>query len=204
MFSSLALSLVLAAAASRTYVLETGVYEEITIDDGEVWLCVMPAEVAPCKIQVTKVPLVDGEATKVSVPGKEPLFLLKGTASVKPGKIVSLYRQSDTTPPVIKVELRGKKYSIREVEAVSSSGLPGQRLRLEHGGRQMTLAEAYARDFYDLVWAGDLDGDGRLDAYVRITHHTSWTDEVLFLSSADTTAKALTARAAKLTIRKME
>ena len=63
MFASAAL-----AAKLRTYVLETGVYHKIVIDDGEVWLGVYPAgdhaEVRECKLRVRRVPnLVDDEST---------------------------------------------------------------------------------------------------------------------------------------------
>jgi len=208
MASHLVLSLLFAAAASRTYVLETGLYDKITLDNGEVWLCVNPAggiaEVAPCKVEVRKLQLDDGPATKVSVANKEPLFLLKGAASVKPGRVTSLYARGDDSPAVIEATLHDKKYVIRTVEGERADGSPVQRLRLELGKRQMILGECAGRDDLFPVWAGDLDGDGRLDVYINITHHNGWTEEILFLSSADATGKALTARAAKLTIQKRE
>jgi hypothetical protein len=190
-------------------VLETGLYEKIVVDDGEVWLCVSPggsqADVAPCKIQVRKVTFDDGPATKVSVSNKEPLFLLKGAAAVKPGKVASLFTENDNAPDTITVVLQGKKYVIRRTQGTrKSDGWRFERLSLHLGGRQMVLGDCPARDGIRPLWAGDLDGDGRLDLYVRVEHHGGWVEQILFLSSADSTGKALTAQAAKLLVQKLE
>jgi hypothetical protein len=40
-----------------------------------------------------------------------------------------------------------------------------------------------------LVWAGDLDGDGRLDLYMDLTDHYNVTNYVLFLSSRAVTGE---------------
>ncbi len=202
------------AANPRTYVLETGVYDKIVIDDGEVWLGVFSAgaqaDVRECRLRVRRVPSPDddgrgSQATKIeATPKKEPLFLLKGARSVKPGKVTSLYTAGDEFPATIAVTLRGRKYLLKTVEEKERDGRRVERLKLELGGKRMILGECGARDSVYPVWAGDLDGDGRLDVYVRIEHHNYAMEQVLFLSSADATGKALTARAAKLSIRKLE
>lgn len=203
----------IAATKMRTYVLETGVYDKIVLDGGEVWLGVYPsgnqADVRECKLRVRRVPneMDDGNtpATKVeATPNREPLFLLKGSPSVKPGKVRSLYTWTDEVPQTIHLNLGGKKYRLVTSEEEESDGRAVSRLRLKLDGKQMVLGDCGIRDSIYPAWAGDLDGDGRLDVYVRIEHHNFAMEQILFLSSADPTGKALTARAAKLTIRKLE
>lgn len=203
------LSVPVFAAGPRTYVLETGVYDRIVIDDGEVWLGVYPTQVRQCKLRVRRTANPIGEpgappATKIDVPpNPEPLFLLKGSPNVKPGSVRSLYVRGDEVPDRIAVTLGNRKYVLETVEEETKDG-PVLRLKLRLGGKQMTLGECGARDGISPVWAGDLDGDGRLDVYVRIEHHNFAMEQVLFLSSADATGNALTARAARLSIRKLE
>ncbi len=36
---------------------------------------------------------------------------------------------------------------------------------------------------WSLIWAGDLDGDGKLDLYVNVTQHYNVSERKLFLSS---------------------
>lgn len=215
-YALIVLSLPIAAAAAkpRTYVLEAGVYDRIVIDDGEVWLGVYPgagrAELHQCKLRVRRVenPVDESapKATKIDVapPNKEPLFLLKGAASVKPGSVPSLYTKGDDFPPTITVKLGDKKYVLETSEAEEADGRAVSQLKLRLGGKQMILGDCGARDSIYPVWAGDLDGDGRLDVYVRIEHHNFAVEQLLFLSSADATGKALTARAAALTIRRLD
>lgn len=201
-----ALATAIAAAKTRTYVLETGVYDKIVIDDGEVWLGVYPAgnsaTVRTCKLRVRQV----DQATKVeSTTNGAPLFLLKGTPNVKPANVPSLYtNRDDDTPETIHVTLQNKKYVLRLVEGKEADGHLVLRLKLKLGDREMELGNCPARDSIVPMWAGDLDADGRLDVYLRIEHHNNHVEQVLYLSSADPTGKALTARAAVLRIRKLE
>ena len=200
------------AAKFPAYVLESGVYEKIVIDDGEVWLGVYPAgdhaEVRECKLRVRQVKNpeeYEGEATKVEVtPNNEPLFMLKGARSVKPGNIKSLYTKGEEFPRKVAVTLQGNKYVLETAEEKESDGFRVWRLKLKLNGRQMVLGECPRRDSIYPVWVGDIDGDGRLDVYLRIEHHNYAMEQLLYLSSVDTAGKALTARAAKLSIRKLE
>jgi hypothetical protein len=199
------------AAMARTYVLEPGVYDKIVIDDGEVWLGVYPAggraAVRECKLRVRRVvnPIGDeSAATKIEARPDGPLFLLKVAPSVRPGNVTSLYTKGDESPATIAVTLQNKKYVLETAEEEEADGRRVSRLKLKLGGKEMLLGSCGARDSIDPVWAGDLDADGRLDVYVRIEHRNFAVEQLLFLSSADATGKALTARAAVLRIRKLE
>ena len=177
------------AGQPRTYVLETGAYEKITIDNGEVWLGLYPAadhaELRPCTLQVSRVANpVDGtyppQVTKVQCAGEQPLFILKGSPKVKAGNVASVYKQGDDYPTKIAVTLAGKKYVLETSDKnnVESLTLNGK-----------LLGQCGSRDSVYPVWAGDLDGDGRLDVYLRIEHHNFGIEEILFLSSDQKTAK---------------
>lgn len=203
-----------AAAKARTYVLEPGLYDGITIDDGEVWLGVYPgrgqAAVRTCKLRVRQGPNEDareGRATTVEStnPGPPPLFLLKGSAAVKPGNVTSVYTNPDYgMPPTLPLNLGKNKYVLRSVERKEADGHRVTQLKLKLGAKEMDLASCPARDGVYPVWAGDLDADGRLDLFVRIEHHNFHVEQWLFLSSADPTGKALTARAAVYRGRKLD
>jgi hypothetical protein len=203
----------IAAAKVRTYVLEPGVYEKIVIDDGEVWLGVYPAPdhaaVRTCKLRVRQVPneyASEEKATAVeSTANPPPLFLLKGAPGVKPGNVTSLYANPDyEEPDTLSLTVGKNKYGLRHVETQETDGSRVKRLKLKLGGQEMELGNCPARDGIYPVWAGDLDADGRLDLYVRIEHHNFHVEQLLYLSSADPTGKALTARAAVLRVRKLE
>ncbi len=205
---------VIAAAKERIYVLEPGIYDKIVIDDGEVWLGVYPAGnhavVRTCKLRVRQIPNEDASEEKAtaveSTTNEPPLFLLKGAPSVKPGNVMSLYAANpgDDVPDTLSWTVGKNKYVLRRVETKEADGRRVQRLKLKLGAKEMDLGDCPARDGIYPVWAGDLDADGRLDLYVRIEHHNFQVEELLYLSSADSTGKALTARAAALRVRKLE
>ena len=178
-----------AVAQPRTYVLEPGSYDQITIGDGEIWLGLYEAELRPCTLQVSRVANpVEGtyppQVTKVQCAGEQPLFMTKGSPKVKAGKVTSVYKQGDDYPTNIAVTLAGKKYVL-----VTSDKNNVETLTLKVGAQQKVLGQCGSRDSIYPVWAGDLDGDGRLDVYVRIDHHNFGIEEILFLSSADHAAK---------------
>ena len=203
---------IFAAGKVRTYVLEQGVYDKIIIDDGEVWLGVYPAGnhamVRTCKLRVRQVPNEDAsdeKATAVESTTNGPLFLLKGTPAVKTGNVTSLYANPDyDVPETLSLVLGKNKYVLQHVETEEVDGRRVQQLRLKLGAKEMELGNCPARDSIYPVWAGDLDADGRLDLYVRIEHHNFHVEQLLYLSSADPTGNALTARAAVLRVRKLD
>ncbi len=62
----------------------------------------------------------------------------------------------------------------------------GSKLVLEANGTRQILR--YLKDgcndcYWTLLWAGDLDLDGKIDLYMDLTHHYNVQDHVLFLSS---------------------
>ncbi len=63
-------------------------------------------------------------------------------------------------------------------------------LRLNHGAHVQELAELPVNRLHDsgagLLWAGDLDRDGRLDLLLDLSEHYNMSQPTLFLSSAAT------------------
>ena len=57
---------------------------------------------------------------------------------------------------------------------------------LESDGISQTLYEwphGFSDQHCELIWAGDLDGDGKLDLYIDLSDHYNVMGKTLFLSS---------------------
>lgn len=195
------LLLVPGLAFARTYVLETGTYEKITLDDGERWLAVAAptkgaSAVRECVVHVATVDNPEGEPRKVrkvtSKPG-DALFLLKGNPKVKAGSAPAVWGPGQEATDKIELTLGRLKWTLERVEEEQPDG-PVQRLYASADGQRTLLGQTGTRDSIVPVWAGDLDGDGRLDVYLRIEHHNYHIEEVLCLSSAGGGMPALAAR----------
>lgn len=62
----------------------------------------------------------------------------------------------------------------------------GSTLELSDGTKRQvlySLPEGGDEPDWSVLWAGDMDGDGRLDLYVNVTNHYNVTNHTLFLSS---------------------
>lgn len=90
---------------------------------------------------------------------------------------------------VVPLAVRGHEYRLRVVnqkpEATQAIGA-GSALLLNEGDVSQSLYSL--PDFGDepawrLLWAGDLDGDGKLDLYLDLSNHYNVSNRMLFLSS---------------------
>src|SRR4029079_15604308 len=73
-----------------------------------------------------------------------------------------------------RLALGGKQYELR-LESVEPS-LADAKVMLTYGGRTQVLysADGFADDpHFDVAWAGDLDGDGKLDLVVNLSRKYS-------------------------------
>lgn len=142
-------------------------------------------------------PLVDsnGEKSGVEVAVKQgvPVLLLhgqEGIATKKPR--VALYSQDGITMPEsepLEFTLAGDSaYKLRiEGRRLSDDApLAPSWLLLESTDQKQTLYE-WPNGFLDphceMIWAGDLDGDEKLDLFMALSDHYNVIDYTLFLSS---------------------
>lgn len=187
--------------------------DEITAGDGEVYLAVVRDgdgwKLVPAAIRVATVedPIVDapGEMTgkEVRIDGAEPLFLVRGGLAPGPVETVEWRGRSLFGSPSFEWTLtNGKRFWLSvdcpgpaEVseEARARSEFPAAwrelcALRLSHGSSVQKLADLPVNRLHDsgagLLWAGDLDRDGRLDLLLDLSDHYNVRQPTLFLSSA--------------------
>lgn len=151
----------------------------------------------------------EGEATgkRVSVAGDgpEPLLLLNGAHDLRPGPVTAADPSSGDFSGVdpMPLYLQGRSYELGfrfagdELPPPAPAGWRDAVLVLRHGDVEQTLyelqiwTEPETGNLYfgnegwpGVLWAGDLDRDGRLDLFLDLTEHYTATEPTLFLSSA--------------------
>lgn len=182
-------------------ILETGEGfhgDEIEAKSGETWLGLFKENDDYClrstKIKIRRVRdgVIDeiGEKTgkSVRVNGKHiPIFLVKNAELLKAGKIKTVfYNSSDEDSTSLQngfvrnYEINNYKYILRVEGEVNSS-----KLTLESGSKKQILFSLdRMRDAtWNLIWVGDLDGDGKLDIYADLPTFYNFSERRLFLSS---------------------
>ena len=125
-----------------------------------------------------------------------PVFLIIGGHALKPGPVVTSHvgETKLTDGSNVNVRLAGAEYGLRVLVA-RRHAIPGvtfddAKLVLSKGALTQVIYdlggdgrhEAETAD-WKLLWAGDLDGDRRLDLYVQLSGHYNIIEHKLFLSS---------------------
>ena len=191
--------------APRIQLIETGEFhgDEVDAKTGERWLGLFRAAngfaLLPATISVEAVvdPVVDGDKTtkksgkKVTVQrGANPIFLLKGAAMLRPGSVatISHERKSLGNGTTINLELNRNRYQLKVISQDPEPKdylLQNTKLVLRMGGMSQTLISLTEHDDagWFLLWAGDLDRDGRLDLYLDLSNHYNVSRRELLLSS---------------------
>lgn len=134
----------------------------------------------------------------------KPLFLLKNAKKLKEGKITTLFQETSSEDAdfadqtntmnrgfVREFQLGERKYTLQIKDALTKAGETVIVLVLEtEGFSQIVAYEKYFDDDYDgdyvgnLLWVGDLDGDGKLDLYMDFNDwEKGFFSSGLFLSS---------------------
>lgn len=178
--------------------------DEVSARDGQTWLALV-VDAGKARLQSTRLkveavndPVLDADDEKtgrsVTAPGVEALVFLRGMAALAPGD-VPLGEPSEadlSTAAPFESNLAGKRFRlIAECTAASSrcslSLVDGERRQVllerealagEDGG--LGFGEAVPR----LLFAGDLDRDGRVDLLLDTTDHYNLSRPTLFLSGA--------------------
>ena len=184
--------------------------EEIKAQSGEIWLGLFNRggefflELTAVEIEAVFDSIVDeekGEKTgkKVSVAGDaQPLFLLKNAEILKKGKVKTLSYLDDKNEDAYRegvinnqksrtFKLNNKIYKLFvKTEKEKNEHLDEtSKLVLSDGTQeQIIYAQEYCDDCsWEFHWAGDLDGDGKLDLYLDLANHYNVGQKRLFLSS---------------------
>jgi len=179
--------------------------DEVVATTGESWLALYTG--APSshleRTEITVATVRDGilddekgtrTGKRVTVLGdKKPLFLLKNAKSLKPGKVTTIFdytthSENENVSMVNgfeqKIHAFGGKYLLKVVGVPSSENqeIKMSRLVLVSNGIGQTIRLG-ASENWKLLWAGDLDNDGKLDFYADLSDHYNASMPTLFLSS---------------------
>jgi hypothetical protein len=197
------------ACPDESRILEVGEFhgEEVEAQTGETWLGLNisdgHSQLLDYKLTVEAVndPLVDepeettGKKVSVDLP-LQPTFLI-ATEWLSAGPVQTVFEGNyektlEHLSPVT-LELAGTCFELKVIgpeaaEKCSNDGLPGNaKLVLASGEAEQvlySLEECGNDPAWFLLWAGDLDRDGKLDLYVSVNQHYNVSEKKLFLSSA--------------------
>jgi hypothetical protein len=208
MFKVLASSLccfLITSAAFASDIIEVTVYHdgELNPTTGKTWLGLFPAkggqfELREAKVTVSLVndPIADNSpkektGRKVTVAGMaEPLVVVTGVSALKPGKVItSTVNKKERFDVGEKLKLNvGTKESTLAVSGLKKSAewRIGYKIVLECGGIKQTIydrKQVADSSFPSLLWAGDLDGDKKIDLIMDTTDNYNVRILTLFLSS---------------------
>jgi hypothetical protein len=188
---------------------ETGLFHdsEVRARTGETWLGLYVSEgrstLAPSVVTVEPVNdvVVDEEPWQksgraVSVRRKaDPVFLISGTKLLKPGRVrtSSARALTLTNASDVRLQLAGDEYKLKvSTTGTIESGTMSRddaKLILSKGGLSQVIYDLGGEGGetetveWKLLWAGDLDGDSKLDLYVQVSEHYNVIEHRLFLSS---------------------
>lgn len=187
--------------------LEVGEFhgEEVSAETGEQWLGLHVSEKGSLLINHTITvenvhdPILDegdqktGKKVSIDLP-IDPIFLVNSDWVLQSGPVKTVFDGDgeplqSITPRKLKVD--GTDYEINIIgdkgEKCWKDGLPkNAQLVLTSGNSTQVLytLEGCGNDpGWSLIWAGDLDKDGKLDLYVTVNQHYNIVERRLFMSS---------------------
>ncbi len=186
--------------------LETGLFHggEAPVKSGDGWLGLVhdagnsSSVRTLIRVEQAEDPIVDapGETTgsEVMVDGPAPVFLTRGIPSLTAGHVHTVLLGSDGGSTVtggesLRFTLAGEDYRLivtNRGQLFDRQAKPSS-LIFHGGGISQKLYEwpkGLSDEHCELIWAGDLDGDRKLDLYMDISNHYNVTHRRLYLSSA--------------------
>lgn len=126
------------------------------------------------------------------------LFMVRGKSDLREDSIPTVYDSEDGENGDSELRLETRTFVFNGIRYDLSVENIGKNEYLGNGSKLVLMAEGnrqilrYLKNgcndcTWNLIWAGDLDLDGKLDLYMDLTDHYNVTDRMLFLSSpADT------------------
>ena len=212
MAAALSVRLVGQSPAGPQVLLETGEFhgDEVTATGGEGWLALVAhgshdaLEAATIEVTIVRDSLVDPDegpftgkmvALAGALAGTDPVLLVRGFPRLEPRPDV-LRAEIDTaswptslwTTRRVQFVLAGQRYTLRVTPSDPAQPLTKRSEVLLEDGVTPQVLHRMPRDpddaEWEVLWAGDLDGDGRLDLYMNLSYHYNMTHRMLFLSTA--------------------
>lgn len=186
-------------------VLEVGSFhgEEVKAIDRSRWLALIERdgrfalEETQIRVNIVKDELLDAEQEKMT--GKEVavegegtvLFLISARQRLSTGPVVTvpLPQADELSPTRYALRLASSDYVLEATKLDANKMLTkGSEIVLARGEVRQVLYSLNGKEEPDephwrLVWAGDLDGDGKLDLYLHASYHYNLSQGRLFLSS---------------------
>lgn len=199
------LSLLLAPGAYAADIIEVCEYHggELNARSGQTWLGLFPKGNGQFETRATKVKVsmvrdeieddTPGAKTgkKVTINDKiEPLALISGVDTLKPGKVVTCTLNKKEHLDInqqLKLRLGTVESQLIVTGKVKEKDYrTNYKITLQTGGVKQTIvshSQIGADTAPSLLWAGDLDGDGKLDLIMDTTNDYNARILTLFLSS---------------------
>lgn len=168
---------------------------EVVGKTGEKWFALYRTENG-FELRVTKVTVLDSSVglsdkfVKVDRPF-ECLFLLRGIAGLKEGPIKTVFSGHQFVKPSQSISLQlssdlSSSYQLYAEGKEDKETINDYKLVLYSDQRRQTIlnrAKMSLDGSPTLLWAGDLDRDGKLDLLMDLTNHYNAREPTLFLSS---------------------
>ena len=175
--------------------------DEVRAESGETWLGLFPTEegftLKPCQIDVDEVydvVLHRETGKRVSVSGAHaPLFLIRGLSGLSTGNIPTVVNQPQSLMPGESVSVGAEnapfdlsvtgKFLSREEQRL----LINYQIQITDGSQTQILFQEErptTGSMPSLIWAGDLDNDGRLDFLIDTVDKLNKSNYSLFLSTS--------------------
>lgn len=151
--------------------------------DGERVLALCDGVLRSVRARVTP---LRGEQVKVSVPCRATM-MVRGVPTLSPGRVRwaavktgPMARTSPFGPERVSLRLGDRAWRIHRIRL----GSTGYRLELRGAHEPVVLYEAQSTDLakWELLWAGDLDRDGKLDLLIDASDALNQSELRLFLS----------------------
>jgi hypothetical protein len=192
--------------ADEVYLLKAGQFfaEQVHYESGEIWFglfrSVKGDRLLQTKITVEKIstPFDEGEepgGVEVTVDRiGDPTFLVKGSNCFQSGHVTTLLHDNLFLYPAqdLSLSIEKRHYNLMAFGSTNDEGLIlkyGLRLWDSKLRKYQTIAQIdnpgweTIQNSFNILWAGDLDNDGRLDLFLNLSEHYAENVYVLFLSS---------------------
>ncbi len=193
-----------APPAERGRLIETGTFRagEVSDADSGVWLGLFPNEKgyawrdAVVDVKLVRDEAVDGSnertGREVTVrDGGRPVFLVRGGEDLRVASVEGfreLEQRALLNGDTIKLAIGNEQFVLRVTNPRrhGDADMAGSSLELASNGVTQVLysaPEGANEPAWEVLWAGDLDGDGKLDLYLQLGDHYNVAERILFVST---------------------